>query len=580
MDMPSGTRRSLRSRTSSPSRCGSRTTLFASAVTSSPCCSPRRRSTTPGSSSSGSGQCSTKSRPAALIGSPISVRASAMPRVRTMRATRRRCFASPTRRSTRPNAAAPGWASSRAPSTHVPRSPTIRPCVGVTEHGKERRCRLSRRPSGTVQKVVLSELDGGERVISERVASVRSVALGFWIDVGSRDERADRAGVSHFIEHLLFKGTRRFDAQEIAETFDAMGAELNAATSRENTVVYARVPDKHVERALEVMTDMVFAPSFAEIDQEREVVLEEIAMYEDTPQELVHDLFSEAVFADHPLGRPVIGTANVISSVSRRALSGYHRTAYSPGNVVVAAAGNLEHDRLVGLLQRSERRAGAPARAGTRVRRPLARLPGPGLRFQRKETEQYHLCLGAIGISRSDRRRFAASLLDSILGGSASSRLFQEIREKRGMAYAVYSFGAQYTDTGVVGIYVGTREENLGPCVEICVEQIGEIAAGRLRKGELERAKENLKGRIVLSLESTSNRMSRLGKSLVTDTELLTVERVMAEIEAVEADERAELAAALLPPERLAAAGVGPDEARFRAAVGLASSSLGQEAAA
>ena len=171
-------------------------------------------------------------------------------------------------------------------------------------------------------------------------------------------------------------------------------------------------------------------------------MLEEIAMYEDTPQELVHDLFSQAVFGDHPLGRPVIGTAEVISTVSRRALAGYHRTAYAPGNVVVAAAGNLEHDRLVALLQRSERRAGAPARAGTRVRRPLAQLPGPGLRFQRKETEQYHLCLGATGISRSDRRRFAASLLDSILGGSASSRLFQEIREKRGMAYAVYSFGA------------------------------------------------------------------------------------------------------------------------------------------
>ncbi len=419
-----------------------------------------------------------------------------------------------------------------------------------------------------MQKVVLSELDSGERVVSERVASVRSVALGFWIDVGSRDERDDRAGVSHFIEHLLFKGSRRFDAQQIAETFDAMGAELNAATSRENTVVYARVPDQHVETALEVMTDMVYAPSFAELDQERDVVLEEIAMYEDTPQELVHDLISQAVFGAHALGRPVIGTADVISSVSRRALAGYHRTAYAPGNIVVAAAGNIEHDRLVALLQRSERRAGAPSQRGTRVRRPLAQLPEPGLRFQRKDTEQYHVCLGATGISRSDRRRFAASLLDSILGGSASSRLFQEIREKRGMAYAVYSFGAQYSDTGVIGVYVGTREENLAACVEITVEQIGEIAAGRLRKGELERAKENLKGRIVLSLESTSNRMSRLGKSLVTDTELLTIERVMAEIDAVDSDELAELATVLLPPERLAAAGVGADESRFRAGRG------------
>ena len=431
-----------------------------------------------------------------------------------------------------------------------------------------------------MQRVTLSELDSGERVVSERLTGVRSVSLGFWIDVGSRDERADRAGVSHFIEHLLFKGSRRFDAQTIAETFDAMGAELNAATSRENTVVFARVPDHHVETALDVMADMVFAPAFAEVDQEREVVLEEIAMYEDTPQELVHDLFSQAVFGDHPLGRPVIGTAEVISTVSRRALSGYHRTAYAPGNVVVAAAGNLEHDRLVALLQRSERRAGAPARAGTRVRRPLSRPPAPELRFQRKDTEQYHVCLGATGISRSDRRRFAASLLDSILGGSASSRLFQEIREKRGMAYSVYSFAAQYTDTGVIGVYVGTREENLGSCVEICIEQIGEIAAGRLRKGELERAKESLKGRIVLALESTSNRMSRLGKSLVTDTELMTLERVMAEIDAVDPDELAELAAVLLPSERLAASGVGPDEDKFRAAVGRAGTALLESAAA
>lgn len=421
-----------------------------------------------------------------------------------------------------------------------------------------------------MQKVVLTELDSGERIISERVPSVRSVALGFWIGVGSRDERDDRAGVSHFIEHLLFKGSRRFGAQEIAETFDAMGAELNAATSREHTVLYARVPDRHVETALAVMTDMVFAPAFAEVDQEREVVLEEIAMVEDTPQELVHDLFSEAVFAAHPLGRPVIGTAEVISSVSRRALGAYHRATYTPRNVVLAAAGNVAHDRLASLLQRCERSSGASSRGAPTAHRPLTAPPPPALRFQRKETEQYHLCLGAPGIARSDPRRFAISLLDGILGGSASSRLFQEIREKRGMAYSVYSFVSQYTDTGLVGVYVGTREENLASCVEICAEQIGEIAAGRLRKGELERAKENLKGRVLLSLESTSNRMSRLGKSLITDTELLTVERVMAEVDAVDKAELADLAGELLAPERLAAAGVGPDEAHFRRAVGQA----------
>ena len=431
-----------------------------------------------------------------------------------------------------------------------------------------------------MQKYVLSELDSGERVISEKVPGVRSVSLGFWIGAGSRDERADRAGVSHFIEHLLFKGSRSYDAQQIAETFDAMGAELNAATSREHTVVYSRVPDQHVDTALEVMTDMVFAPVFAEVDQEREVVLEEIAMYEDTPQELVHDLFSDAVFGSHALGRPVIGTAEVISTVSKRAIAGYHRSMYTGGNIVVSAAGNITHEKFVSLLKRFEARSAVAARSTTHVRRPIAQLPAPGLRFQSKDTEQYHLCLGAPGIARTDRRRFTASLLDGILGGSASSRLFQEIREKRGMAYAVYSFASQYTDTGLVGIYVGTREENLGPCVEICVEQIGELAAGKLRKGELHRAQESLKGRIMLSMESTSNRMSRLGKSLIGDTELLTFKRIIAEIDAVDEDAIAELAGVLLAPDQLAASGVGPDEDHFCAAVGHANAHLVARAAA
>ena len=431
-----------------------------------------------------------------------------------------------------------------------------------------------------MQKYVLSELDSGERVISEKVPSVRSVSLGFWIGAGSRDERPDRAGVSHFIEHLLFKGSRSYDAQQIAETFDAMGAELNAATSREHTVVYSRVPDRHVDTALEVMTDMVFAPAFTDVDQEREVVLEEIAMYEDTPGELVHDLFSEAVFGTHALGRPVIGTAEVISTVSRRAIAGFHGSMYTGANVVVSAAGNITHDRFVSLLQRAERGRADPVRRKTHVRKALVHAPPPGVRFQRKDTEQYHVCLGAPGIARSDRRRFAASLLDGILGGSASSRLFQEIREKRGMAYAVYSFASQYTDTGLVGIYVGTREENLASCVEICSEQIGEIAAGRFRNGEVDRAKESLKGRIMLSMESTSNRMSRLGKALISDSELLTFERIIAEIDAVDEDALAELAAVLLAPDRLSASGVGPDEERFRAAVQPANANLFARAAA
>jgi len=418
-----------------------------------------------------------------------------------------------------------------------------------------------------VQEYVLSELDSGERLITERLTSVRSVSLGFWIGAGARDEPDAKAGVSHFIEHLLFKGTRSYDAQKIAEVFDEMGGELNAATSREHTVVYARVPDRHLESALDVMADMVFSPTFADLDSEREVVLEEIAMVEDAPQDLVHDLFSEAVFHEHPLGRPVIGRAEVISSIGRRSVAAYHRGAYVAGNIVLAAAGNLEHDTVVNLLERSARHRVEPPAKRTKVRTPLVREPAPGMRFQRKDTEQFHVCVGAPGIARSDRRRFAASLLDAILGGSASSRLFQEIREKRGMAYSVYSFASQYTDTGLVGIYVGTREENLAACLEIVAAEIADIAAGNLRERELERAKENLKGRITLSMESTSNRMSRLGRSLITDTELLSLDRIIAEIDAVEPVALAELAGVLLDPARISAAGIGPDEDRFGDAI-------------
>ncbi len=417
------------------------------------------------------------------------------------------------------------------------------------------------------QKYVLSELDSGERVISERLAHVRSVSVGFWIGAGSRDENDAKAGVSHFLEHLLFKGTASYSAQQIAEIFDALGGELNAATSREHTVVYARVPDDKLEIALDVMGEMVFAPAFAELDAEREVVLEEIAMYEDQPQELVHDLISEATFGNHPLGRPVIGRADVVSSVSKRTITAYHRAMYIPGNVVVAAAGNLKHEEFERLLLKAQRRAVDAARKGPRVRPALVKAPPPSIRFQRKDTEQYHVCLAAPGIARSDRRRFAASLLDGILGGSASSRLFQEIREKRGMAYAVYSFASQYTDTGQIGVYIGTREDNVDACLEIASAEIADIATGNVRPEELARAKENLKGRILLSMESTSNRMSRLGKSLITDTELLSIERIMAEIDAVEPEALAELADVLLSPEKLSAAGIGPSQKRFLAAI-------------
>ena len=411
----------------------------------------------------------------------------------------------------------------------------------------------------------ITTLPGGERVVTDRLRGVRSVALGLWIGTGSRDEPRARAGVSHFIEHLLFKGSSRYSAQGLAELFDTMGGELNAATSRETTVVYTRVSDGHLARALDAITDMVFAPRFDDVDSEREVVLEEIAMVDDNPQDLVHDLASEAVFGAHPLGRPVIGDAEVIARVSPRALREWHGRAYGGPRTVLAAAGNVSHDTLVELFA-GYRPAANGARPAPR-RTPMRRVPRPGYRFLRRKTEQYHVVLAAPGIAHDDETRYAVALLDAILGGSASSRLFQEIREARGMAYSVYTYGSQYSETGQVGIYVGTREDNLDECLEVIATELGDVAAGNLREDELDRAKENLEGRLLLSLESTSNRMSRLGKALVTDTEVVSAEETLRRLRAVTEADVVDAARSLFAPSRLSAAGIGPRESRFRRAV-------------
>ena len=432
----------------------------------------------------------------------------------------------------------------------------------------------------SVQNYLLTTLDSGTRVVTEPLPAVRSAAIGLWIGTGSRDEGDAHAGVSHFLEHLLFKGTAAYSALEIAELFDTFGGELNAATARDYTVVYARVLDEHLETALDVMTDMVFAPSLADLDSERQVVLEEIAMVDDSPQELIFDLVTRAVFGRHPLGRPVLGSAEVISTVSRRSLGAFHRNRYRPDNVVVATAGSVDHDKLVGMVESMRAKAGAPSGRKPSARTPFVAPPKPSLVFLPKPTEQYHVCLAAPGIARSDRRRFTASILDSVLGGSASSRLFQEIREQRGLAYAVYTYSSQYADTGQIGVYVGTREENLEECMRIVAEQIGLLVTDGPRPDELERAKENLKGRIMLSMEVTSNRMSRLGKSLITDSELLDLDRILAEIEAVDAEAVSQLAEVVLAPDLLSVAAIGPSAERLLEAVEPVCPGLVERAAA
>jgi predicted Zn-dependent peptidase len=420
------------------------------------------------------------------------------------------------------------------------------------------------------ENVELTELDD-LRVITEVVPSVRSVALGMWVRTGSRDETPAQAGLSHFLEHLLFKGTERHSAIEISELFDGMGAAANAATSKESTHLHARFLDEHTPDAFDLLSEMLLQPSLpaGEIDPERDVVLEEIAMYEDEPQDRVHDLLADAIYGDHPLGRRVLGDAEVIAGVPRDQIAGYHASRYVAPNLVVAAAGHLSHSQVVEL---AGRHLNPPASSnGTAPQAPSAR---PRLRFQEKETEQYHICFGGGGIARADERRFALAVLDSIFGGSTSSRLFKEIREKRGLAYSVGSYTEQYVDGGAVAMYVGTREENVAEACEIIGRELSALRDEGVTTEELERAKEHVKGRMVLSLESTGARMARLARSLLFDVPLLSLDEMLARVDAVDADDVAALARDFYDPAALSAACIGPREDCFRTATAAVSDAL------
>jgi predicted Zn-dependent peptidase len=419
----------------------------------------------------------------------------------------------------------------------------------------------------------ITTLDSGVRVVTERVPSVRSVALGFWIATGSVSEHIGQTGISHLLEHMLFRGTERYGSEEIDQIFDAMGAEINAGTDKEATSLYTRVLDRHLEHAFAVMSDMIWHPRFGELEAEREVVLEEIAMYEDDPQDRVFDVLGKAIFGSHPLGRPVIGTAEVVGAATREQLSAFHVERYLPPSIVIAAAGSVDHDALVELA-----RAVESARASTNGSSAPADGPeGPGLagalpdfrpriRFLEKDTEQYHVCVGGAGIARDDERRFALRVLEGVLGGTSSSRLFQEVRERRGLAYSVFSYSNLYADTGDVGLYVGTRPENLAEALAVVAAELERCVEDPASEEELIRSRENLKGRVVLALESTGARMSRLGASVMNELPILSVNDMIERIDSVGIAEVREVAQ-LFAPQRLSVAGVGPDEGSFRAAI-------------
>ncbi len=410
----------------------------------------------------------------------------------------------------------------------------------------------------------ITELDSGIRVVTEAVPSVRSVALGLWVRTGSRDETPAQAGVSHFLEHLLFKGTKRYSAIEIAEIFDGLGASVNAATGKESTNLHARFLDTHTEEAFDLLTEMLLGPTYPEIDSEREVVLEEIAMYEDEPQDKVHDVLDRAVFGGHPLGRRVLGEAEVISSIPIPEIDAYHRARYTGGNIVVAAAGNIDHEAIAEL---TKRHVEPPAEAGDGATPEPPQVDGAQVAFQQKDTEQFHIALGGPGIDRSDERRYAITILDAVFGGSTSSRLFREVREKRGLAYAVGSYTQQYVDSGLIGLYVGTREDNVQEACEIIGRELASIHADGITDDELDRAKEHVKGRMVLSSESTAARMGRIGKAVLFDTPLLTLDELLEKVDGVTGEEVAELAREFYEPAALSAAAIAPSEDRFRSAL-------------
>jgi predicted Zn-dependent peptidase len=415
-----------------------------------------------------------------------------------------------------------------------------------------------------------SALSSGVRVVTEEVPSVRSVALGLWVRTGSRNETLAQAGVSHFLEHLLFKGTERYSAIEISERFDGLGASVNAATGKETTHLHARFLDEHTDEVFELLAEMLLGPTYPEIDSERDVVLEEIAMYEDEPQDRVHDILADAVFGDHPLGRRVLGEAEVIGSIPVPDISEYHRARYTGANLVVGAAGHLEHERIVELAERLV----SPAESASAGSNGSAVEASARFRFYSKDTEQYHICFGAPGIIREDDRRYALAVLDAIFGGSTSSRLFREIREKRGLAYAVGSYNEQYTDSGLVATYVGTRADNVEEACAVIGAELARLRSEPVSAEELARGKESVKGRLVLSSESTAARMTRISRATLFGLPIDSLDEMLAKVDAVTVEDLTELAAELYGAERLSAACIGSDEDCFRKALAPVSQSL------
>jgi predicted Zn-dependent peptidase len=416
----------------------------------------------------------------------------------------------------------------------------------------------------------LTTLPTGVTVVTESMPSVRSATLGIWIGVGSRDESPAEAGCSHFLEHLLFKGTSRRSARQIAEELDAIGGEMNAFTSKEVTCFYARVLDRDLPVAFDVLADMMVDATNTpeDVEAERQVVLSELDIHHDTPDDLVHSDFSELVLRDHPLALETLGTFDSITSMSRDTVHGYYLDRYRPEHLTVAAAGNIEHDRVVALTDQLLGDLGRPGGTPAERRAPSA-FGAAEVHLRQRPTEQAHVVLGVPGIGQRDDDRWALRVLNTLLGGGMSSRLFQEIREQRGLAYSTYSYASSYTDGGLFGAYVGTAPGKIDEAVDVLRRELDRVADD-VSVDEVERAKGALKGGTVLSLEDTGSRMTRLGKQVATGTDIVTVDEALHHIAAVDLDDVRRVAARVLrQPRDVAVVGpFAPDEAdRFSAAV-------------
>jgi predicted Zn-dependent peptidase len=407
-------------------------------------------------------------------------------------------------------------------------------------------------PAGTTRTldtaVKRTVLPGGLRVITEHVPGVRSATVGLWVGIGSRDEPASVAGAAHYLEHLLFKGTTNRSATQIAEEIDAVGGEFNAFTAKEHTCYYAQVLDEDLPLAMDLVTDVVFEAlcTASDVDTERSVVLEEIAMRDDDPEDLLHETFVSTVLAGHALAKPVLGTSESITGMSATALRGFYRRRYRLPRMVLAVAGNIEHGQVLRLARKALHPRLSGSDTAVPPRRGRARISTkPQLSLHTDDTEQAHVMLGMRALSRHDERRFTLNVLNAALGGGMSSRLFQEVRERRGLAYQVYSSVSGYADTGHLSVYAGCQPERLGEVASVLRDVLGQVGKEGFSDAEVARAKGQLRGGLVLGLEDTASRMARIGKQELNFGLHLSVDETVARIDAVRAEDVYELARGL-----------------------------------